>query len=141
LDVKDFLHTTLAKKQEKRENDGVPDDELRQKLKQVLGVEDEGAGGPEEEDLDGEGDASFLLDEANSQVNRKCPITLKPMVQPYRNRTCKHVFEKEAVINYIRNMRDKRSKARCPNLGCTNKDLKLNDFVDVEPANPSTQEF
>ncbi|KAI4333631.1 hypothetical protein L6164_018412 [Bauhinia variegata] len=51
-------------------------------------------------------------------LNVKCPITGKPvteLVDPVRSVECKHIYEKQAIMHYLRS---KQARARCPMAGC-----------------------
>lgn len=48
------------------------------------------------------------------------PITKKPILIPFRNKVCSHVYEKDSILAYIR----KKKKAKCPYVGCTNSVVK-----------------
>ncbi|XP_022139611.1 E3 SUMO-protein ligase MMS21 isoform X2 [Momordica charantia] len=51
-------------------------------------------------------------------LNVTCPLSGKPvteLAQPVRSMECKHVYEKEAVMQYLRS---KNSRAQCPVAAC-----------------------
>ncbi|GLJ55767.1 hypothetical protein SUGI_1197500 [Cryptomeria japonica] len=53
-------------------------------------------------------------------VNTSCPLTGKPVTElkdPVRSMECKHIYEKEAVMNHIRMIGKKRG-CRCAAAGC-----------------------
>ncbi|KPM40957.1 hypothetical protein AK830_g5622 [Neonectria ditissima] len=51
---------------------------------------------------------------AREVLSINCPLTLKPMDQPYSNRKCKHTFEKSAILDYL----SMRGEKQCPQTGC-----------------------
>lgn len=61
-------------------------------------------------------------------VNTKCPYTGKEMVMPMRNKICGHNYEKEGILQYIK---QRKKKARCPLGGCSNeKPVELTDLEE-----------
>lgn len=48
-------------------------------------------------------------------VSVRCPLTLRPMEEPYSNHKCKHTFEKSAILDYL----PARGNAQCPQTGCS----------------------
>ena len=44
-----------------------------------------------------------------SEVNTRCPYTGKDMVIPVTNKSCKHNYDKEGILFYIKT---KKNKAR-----------------------------
>ncbi|KAK7415789.1 hypothetical protein QQZ08_012254 [Neonectria magnoliae] len=52
---------------------------------------------------------------AREVLSINCPLTLKPMEQPYSNRKCKHTFEKSAILDYL----SMRGEKQCPQTGCS----------------------
>ncbi|KAJ7948693.1 E3 SUMO-protein ligase MMS21 [Quillaja saponaria] len=51
-------------------------------------------------------------------LNNKCPLSGKPVTElarPVRSVDCKHIYEKEAVMQYIRS---KQTRGQCPVAGC-----------------------
>jgi E3 SUMO-protein ligase NSE2 len=68
------------------------------------------------------------------KISTKCPLSLKEMENPVKNKSCTHVFEKSAIEAYIketdRSSRGPKNVKTCPFLGCEQK-IKLTDlFVD-----------
>lgn len=67
--------------------------------------------GEEQEDI-------VMSSTQNNLLNTKCPLTGKPVTElqnPVRCMDCKHIYEKEPVIHYIRT---KKPHPRCPVAGC-----------------------
>ena len=38
----------------------------------------------------------------------KCPITLKKIIEPWKNPKCDHVYEKSAIMDYMKGKSNKR---------------------------------
>merc|ERR1712228_466302 len=60
------------------------------------------------------------------KLNGKCPITLQKIRNPYKSKRCGHVFEKDAILNYIDSNRKSLRKRKnafvnCPVFGCSVK--------------------
>lgn len=79
-----------------------------------------------------------VYEKLNSSLS--CSVaTFKPPVDcisktiirdPYRNKKCKHVYEKRLIFEYVKKM---KNKARCPFVGCVNYNLRGEDlFPDNE---------
>ncbi|XP_064409993.1 E3 SUMO-protein ligase NSE2 [Latimeria chalumnae] len=64
-----------------------------------------------------------------SQTNFTCPITQEEMKTPVKNKVCGHVYEQEAIIRMIKAKQQNKKKARCPQVGCANVDVKTPDLV------------
>lgn len=47
-------------------------------------------------------------DAANGVTAPRCSVTLEPVEDPCTSRECRHVFEKEVVLQYIRYKTEKR---------------------------------
>ncbi|KAJ6832749.1 E3 SUMO-protein ligase MMS21 [Iris pallida] len=66
--------------------------------------------GEEQEDI-------IMTSTQNNILNSKCPLTGKPVFElqdPVRCLDCKHIYEKDAIILYIR----QKQQPRCPITGC-----------------------
>ncbi|XP_076808795.1 E3 SUMO-protein ligase NSE2-like isoform X2 [Clavelina lepadiformis] len=55
-----------------------------------------------------------------AEMSVKCPITQSDMVDPVKDKTCNHSFEKEAITAHIKQCQKRRKAAKCPYPGCTN---------------------
>ena len=60
------------------------------------------------------------------KINKKCPISLEEMVNPYKSTRCGHIYEKDAVLSYMKSYRKKPNKRKdssvpCPIPGCSKK--------------------
>ncbi|GAB2284479.1 hypothetical protein Dimus_018931 [Dionaea muscipula] len=69
--------------------------------------------------MPGEEQADIVMTSTQGNIlNITCPLTGKPVTQlaePVRSLTCKHIYEKSAIMNYIRR---KTSPCICPSSGC-----------------------
>ncbi|KAK4201068.1 zinc-finger of the MIZ type in Nse subunit-domain-containing protein [Triangularia verruculosa] len=74
-----------------------------------------GAGGAEEDD-------ELVVE--REIVDLKCPLSLQTFKAPYSNHKCKHTFEKDAIMDFIRTS---GGKAQCPVPGCS-KELTITDL-------------
>lgn len=54
----------------------------------------------------------------NETQTYKCPYTGKKMVAPVKNTSCGHSYEKEAILAYIK---QRKNRAKCPVSGCINQ--------------------
>ncbi|XP_023017339.1 uncharacterized protein [Leptinotarsa decemlineata] len=54
------------------------------------------------------------------------PITKTVVRNPYKNKRCKHVYEHGTIVGYIKQL---KSKAKCPYIGCNNNQLRVTDLV------------
>lgn len=52
---------------------------------------------------------------AREVISLNCPLTLRPLVEPFSNRKCKHTFEKSAIMEYLSSNRP----MQCPQTGCS----------------------
>jgi len=64
-----------------------------------------------------------------AHVSTKCPFTQVEMVNPVKDKTCGHSFEKEAVLSHISNEQKKGKSAKCPYPGCMNV-LRANNLEE-----------
>lgn len=53
------------------------------------------------------------------------PISKAIIKNPYRNKRCNHVYEYDTITIYINQL---RHRAKCPYIGCSNKNLKMSDL-------------
>ncbi|XP_028793012.1 E3 SUMO-protein ligase MMS21-like [Neltuma alba] len=96
---------------------------MRQFKEAVWNVHHEGQPMPGEEQED------IVMTSTQSNIlNTKCPITGKhvtDLVEPVRSMECRHVYEKQAIMQF---MRSKHSRVPCPATGCP-KFLKVDKVV------------
>ncbi|KAM4062889.1 zinc-finger of the MIZ type in nse subunit [Hirsutella rhossiliensis] len=52
---------------------------------------------------------------AREVLSIKCPLTLRPMDEPFSNSKCKHTFEKSAIRDYL----PAQGVVQCPQTGCS----------------------
>lgn len=65
--------------------------------------------------------------EMEDNLQRIDPLTKNPLINPVRNKLCKHVYEKTSITEAIR----MNSRTRCPVMGCGNKHfLALNHLEE-----------
>ena len=57
------------------------------------------------------------IEVARETLSLNCPLTLRPMTEPYSNVKCKHTFEKTAILEYL----PARGEVQCPQTGCAQK--------------------
>lgn len=70
---------------------------------------------------------------AGATLNTRCPLTLRVFKEPFVNEKCSHVFEREAIVEYIQNNgtvfaqssqrrgpRGGDKQINCPQTGCDN---------------------
>ncbi|KND90656.1 E3 SUMO-protein ligase nse2 [Tolypocladium ophioglossoides CBS 100239] len=65
------------------------------------------AGGDDDDDDD--------IAVAREVLSLNCPLTLRPMEEPYSNNKCKHTFEKSAILHYL----SRQGQMQCPQTGCS----------------------
>ncbi|WAR26754.1 NSE2-like protein [Mya arenaria] len=66
--------------------------------------------------------------EMTQEINTKCPYTGMDMVHPVRNKLCGHNYEREGIMQYIK---QRKKKAKCPLSGCGNeKPVEESDLVE-----------
>ncbi|KAG5861545.1 hypothetical protein JTB14_003573 [Gonioctena quinquepunctata] len=54
------------------------------------------------------------------------PISKVVVRNPYKNKRCKHVYEYSTIVVYIKQL---KSKAKCPYIGCNTNQLRMTDLV------------
>lgn len=75
---------------------------------------------------------------ANTQLTKIPidPFTQKEIEIPVVNRHCKHVYDKQGIMNYINQRAELRKSAKCPTIGCLNKEkLTFNDLIEDRYVN------
>lgn len=91
----------------------LPPNPMLDKLKTLLENAKSGESLGEDDDL--------VVGEA-SQAPKKCPITGKQIQVECKNLNCNHVYEKSAVLAYMRGKR----QVKCPYAGCS-------QFLSIQP--------
>ncbi|KAI8958727.1 zinc-finger of the MIZ type in Nse subunit-domain-containing protein [Daldinia sp. FL1419] len=61
---------------------------------------------------------------AEEHLDIHCPLSMIIMKDPYTSTGCKHTFEKDAIIQFVR---ASHGRARCPQTGC-NKEITISDL-------------
>lgn len=63
----------------------------------------------------------------------KCPLTATLLVDPVRNKLCKHAYSREAILQHVHGERRHRREATCPAAACSAVVLerKLQDAPDL----------
>ncbi|KAI8631127.1 hypothetical protein F5Y19DRAFT_22606 [Xylariaceae sp. FL1651] len=74
-----------------------------------------------------EGDEEEDLVIAEEHISIYCPLSMVIMEEPYTSRTCKHTFNKPAIVQFLRSQPGRTAK--CPQTGCS-KEVTINDFYD-----------
>ncbi|KAI1770338.1 zinc-finger of the MIZ type in Nse subunit-domain-containing protein [Hypoxylon cercidicola] len=62
---------------------------------------------------------------AEEHVDVRCPLSMVVMQDPYTSQKCKHTFEKNSIVQFLRGQPGGR--ARCPQTGC-GKEISIKDF-------------
>nr|XP_057909946.1 E3 SUMO-protein ligase NSE2 [Doryrhamphus excisus] len=64
-----------------------------------------------------------------TQINFTCPLTQVEMVNPMKNKKCKHHYDEGAIRGLIETRHNQKKKCICPVVGCGNTDVKLSDLL------------
>ena len=72
------------------------------------------ADGQLEEDTGGDGSDDDIA-VAREVISLRCPLSLRPLEEPYTNQKCKHTFEKSYLLEYL----PARGSVQCPQTGCS----------------------
>lgn len=54
------------------------------------------------------------------------PISKRPISDPVRNKICKHIYDKQSIMDAIK----VNSRLRCPYVGCNNRKVDPNDLEE-----------
>jgi len=142
-DLEATFNTVVSERKQLRNPDDAKNDRTRMRLENLITGGANQRPAPRRTVNEGDDD-SLVLDEIDSQFGHKCPITQKEIVVPYRNRHCGHVFEHDAVLQYIRDVQNTRgvnATCPCPYIGCQNKKkFGVRDLEEYSFAT-ATQEF
>jgi len=64
------------------------------------------------DDVEGSGSSEIQLDDdlalTQTQINTKCPVTMKEMTKPVRNKHCGHSYDYDGARELIRNRQQAR---------------------------------
>ncbi|KAI3815021.1 hypothetical protein L1987_14672 [Smallanthus sonchifolius] len=112
-DFKKLLDNEMAKT--KRRSSSVPqvNQLLRQFREAIWNVHNSGQPMPGEEQED-----IIMTSTQNILLNNTCPLSGKPVTElsePVRSMDCKHIYEKAAIMQYIRS---KHGQPKCPVAAC-----------------------
>jgi hypothetical protein len=66
------------------------------------------------------GDGEDELQIVGAKLDTKCPLSMTEMTEPFTSSRCKHSFQKEAILEFIRTWRPgaQGSRCICPVVGC-----------------------
>ncbi|KAJ2966961.1 hypothetical protein NUW58_g10544 [Xylaria curta] len=64
---------------------------------------------------------------AEEHLSIYCPLSMVVMEEPYTSSACKHTFNKQAIVQFLRGQPGHRAK--CPQVGC-GKEISIKDFYD-----------
>ena len=91
-----------------------------QKLSEVL-KEFSSEGNENDEEL-------MALDTESEQIPID-PFSKREIEFPVKNKTCGHVYDREQ-LRLVLGSRDSTARLRCPNVGCNNRSVTLNDVIE-----------
>ncbi|RZC38727.1 zf-Nse domain containing protein [Asbolus verrucosus] len=66
------------------------------------------------------------------------PISKMIIKDPYKNRTCGHVYEYKFILQYIKSM---KNKAKCPYMGCGNRNITVAELVQDNDTKNKIKEY
>lgn len=69
----------------------------------------------------------------NPHTHPKDPISRQNIKFAIKSNVCGHIYDKEVILNYFQQRKNKTVK--CPQAGCANKNMKLDELVDDEETN------
>eukprot|EP00088_Acartia_fossae_P054006 TRINITY_DN6169_c0_g2_i3.p1 TRINITY_DN6169_c0_g2~~TRINITY_DN6169_c0_g2_i3.p1 ORF type:complete len:204 (+),score=12.50 TRINITY_DN6169_c0_g2_i3:40-651(+) len=69
-----------------------------------------------------------------TRLNSLDPITKKEIVNPWKNKYCGHVYEKETILAWIKSTRSRGKEVKCPYAGCTQRNLFIHHLVKTRVA-------
>ncbi|KAJ8013393.1 hypothetical protein DPEC_G00052800 [Dallia pectoralis] len=96
---------------------------FKENVRNALKTVNPGAAENTEEELDED------VAVTQSQVNFTCPLTKVDMVNPMKNKKCKHHYDQDAILELINNRKSQKKLLRCPVIGCGNNDVKQSDLM------------
>ena len=59
------------------------------------------------------------------------PLTKKQIMEPLKNKSCNHIYEKATIYKLIEQASERQKLVRCPYMGCSQKDFKKTDLVNL----------
>lgn len=119
----DMIQTKIdeVKKYQDQNNIDIKDEVLMRRCCEKLGEKDDLAN--DDEDLEVMNQPGGAESE-NAML--KCKMTLVRFVKPYRNKLCNHVYEYDAIMQYL------KTKKACPIPGCNNQNMTKEQFEEDE---------
>ena len=70
-------------------------------------------------DIDSESEEDLVVLNKHKTSNQDiCPLTLKKIQHPVKNRLCSHIYERSAILNYRQYLLANDKPAKCPQGGC-----------------------
>jgi hypothetical protein len=120
-DYESLLQTQLelAKHNVEKNSIAVKNDEFVRKICKSLN--EKIASNADEDD-----DIQIEVTETNREAEMKCPLTAMLFQDPFRNKVCHHVYEKEAITYHL------SMKKACPVTGCTNNHVTMSQLEPDE---------
>ena len=80
-------------------------------------------------------DEDVVIEAPNAQQIPKDPYSKKLIKVAVKNTTCKHIYDKGTIENYISQREQSKSRCPCPVAGCQNKNIKRKDLVLDDETN------
>mmetsp|Transcript_8671 Transcript_8671/g.16674 ORF Transcript_8671/g.16674 Transcript_8671/m.16674 type:complete len:281 (+) Transcript_8671:147-989(+) len=119
-------------KEKKREQEDMELDMSQEKIyRDVCEALGEKVGGGAEDD-----EVEMMYNAASQRTALSCPLTTTLVEDPYKNKACGHVYSKEAIMNYIRQMQSSHRTCKCPVTGCSNTNVTMDQLEpDLVTAN------
>ncbi|PSS03432.1 zinc-finger of the MIZ type in Nse subunit-domain-containing protein [Coniella lustricola] len=77
-------------------------------------------------------DSDAEIQFASETRSFRCPLSLVPMTKPYTSRVCRHSFQKDAILSFIKGGNHRGTQQRCPQTGCEVM-ITLDDLYFDEP--------
>ena len=60
----------------------------------------------------------LIFNDSRDEVVKKCPLTRMDITDPFKNKTCGHVFNRDAILEYYKqSKRISRGSVECPCAG------------------------
>lgn len=120
IDYETILQTKieLEKHAVARNSIAIKDEQMMRKVRHNL----------KEKDMSNNDDDEIEVEatQGNAESELKCPLTAMMFTDPFKNKVCHHVYEKQAIVNHLRMKRD------CPVMGCRNRQVTLQQLEPDE---------
>jgi SUMO ligase MMS21 Smc5/6 complex component len=74
-------------------------------------------------------DGEEELQITGGKLDTRCPLSMTELTEPYTSKRCKHSFQKDAILEFIRMWRPgvQGNRCMCPVVGC-DKEIKKEDL-------------